>query len=209
MADEQKTLSGQINSLATRVAQEIKELKNSVGTGVTGTVKTINGNGPDSNGNVTLTAAGVSAVSTSGGTISGSLTISNTLAADTIKLGGADITEKFVLKDGDRGAPAGYQTLFWHSDGSVSSNSEWTVSKDIKDMCRISDPVLNVPNGNAHECWLKVVNWRHGNTSMDSYKRVKLGTNWRWNGGTAPVLSDGMWCVFLWSGSLGVVVGIA
>lgn len=213
MADEQRTLSGQINSLATRVAREIKELKSSVGTGATGTVKTVNGNGPTTDGNVTLTAEDVNALSCDGGSVAGDITATGTVSGSTLKIGGSDVKSLFVPKTGERGMLTGY-TLGRTVNGAYLNTSTLNIGEGSYEYIHTNNWFVNVANGTAsasaadgvtHHYWIKVVYWV---ASTNSSYTLTLGDKWEWSGGEAPIITKGVY-VFMWLGYKGIALKVA
>lgn len=195
MADEQKTLSRQINSLATRVAQEIKELKSSVGTGATGTVKTVNGNGPNTDGNITLTAEDVNALSCDGGGhVDGNAYFEGTVEAQKYTIRGNDLSTAFVAVIGDRGRLSGYQTTgdFLSDTITLTLNSPDFVSYWDRNNLK-----LTVSNSTSGKSWVKVV-------ALNTSSQVTLDTSWRWAGGSVPTFATNSLLILCWNSTFGI-----
>lgn len=213
MADEQRTLSEQINSLATRVAREIKELKSSVGTGATGTVKTVNGNEPTTDGNVTLTAEDVNALSCDGGSVAGDIAATGTVSGSTLKVGGSDVKSLFVPKTGERGMLTGY-TLGRTINGAALNTSTLNIGEGSYEYTHTNNCLVNVANGTVsasaangvtHHCWIKVVYWV---PSTNGTPTLTLGDKWEWSREETPTITKGIY-VFMWLGYKGIALKAA
>lgn len=95
----------------------------------------------------------------------------------------------FIPKTGDAGTVSAYTT--------VGSNT--TVNDASPDACETSSSVT-VSNGTTGKCWTKVVRLTGASPT------VSLGRLWKWQGGSAPTLSQNGFLVLCWCGAGGIAV---
>lgn len=103
---------------------------------------------------------------------------------------GADApVDTYIPKTGDAGTVSAYTT--------VGSNT--TVNDASPDACETSSSVT-VSNGTTGKCWTKVVRLTGASPT------VSLGSLWKWQGGSAPTLSQNGFLVLCWCGAGGIAV---
>ena len=91
-----------------------------------------------------------------------------------------------VNVSGSRGALAGYE----------STGTDTTISATSKDSS-VTGSNVTVSNGTAGTSWTKIV-------SLTAAVTVTLGSNWKWQGGSAPTIAAGGILVCCWCGSRGI-----
>ena len=96
-----------------------------------------------------------------------------------------DISGK-VNVSGSRGALAGYEMV----------GASTTVSADSSDSSQ-TDSAVTVNNGAEGTSWVKIVR-------LTAAVTVTLGSNWVWQGGSAPTIAAGGVLVCCWCGSGGI-----
>lgn len=108
-------------------------------------------------------------------------------------------TSALVVKSGDRGALAGYETSTQIS--LITTGGEALVINDDSPdaMCSVSVSSVTVENGTAGKAWVKV----YSLTSL-SFQTITLGSAWSWVGGEVPTIEGGGMLVLAWNGSKGI-----
>lgn len=102
---------------------------------------------------------------------------------------GRTITSTYIPKTGDAGTVSVYTT--------VGTNT--TINDSSPDACQTASAVT-VSNGTSNKSWVKIVRL------TGSSPQVTLGTSWKWQGGSAPTLSQNGFLVLGWCGSGGIAI---
>ena len=101
-------------------------------------------------------------------------------------------TENLVVKSGDRGELAGYETPLISADPVVITN-------DSPDSVQVtSDVGIIVERGETGTSWTKTVSI----TNMSAF--ITLGDDWVWSGGVPPTITDNAILVLHWCNNVGV-----
>lgn len=95
----------------------------------------------------------------------------------------------YVAKTGNVGTFTAYTTV----------GTTTTINSSSPDANQTSSAVT-VSNGESNTCWTKVVRLTASSPS------VSLGSSWKWQGGSAPTLSQNGFLVLCWCGSGGLAV---
>lgn len=98
----------------------------------------------------------------------------------------------YILKAGDRGSLAGYETL-------SSSSSAVTISDSSPDDMAITGAVaITVSNGKSGKVWGKSVGITNASAT------IALGASWHWKDGKVPTVAANSVLILKWYGSFGV-----
>lgn len=140
-------------------------------------------------------------LSTSGGTVSGNLTVSGTItgflngnasSANYATTAGRATDATKIAISGSRGKLAGYETCV--TSNLLTLNASSADSNDFN-----STSVITVNDGTAGTCWTKTIKLSQVPSA------VNFGSNWNWVGGSAPTMVVNGLLVCTWQNNHGLI----